>query len=110
MPSKCFRSEKIAVVFLPAAASERRPDSLRGPCGGSDGEERFSGVGDGVQRGLGNHGSHGSLSSTGPGLCQQRFSGEGHQNMKVLIHVDCISLNIPLVQMLKINSFQLFSN
>lgn len=66
-----------------AAASERRPDSLRGPRGGSDGEERFSGVGHGVQRGLGNHGGHGGLSPAGPGLCQQRLSGEGRrQNME----------------------------
>lgn len=67
------------VLGLPlAAAPERKQESLRGSRGGSDGQERLAGVGDGVQRGLGNHGGHGGVSAAGPGLCQQLFSGELH--------------------------------
>lgn len=76
----CARSPSlfltVARVLPPAAAPAWRQEPLRGPRGGSDGQERLAGVGDGVQRRLGNHGGHGGLSAAGPGLCQQLFPGE----------------------------------
>lgn len=59
----------------PAAAPERRQDSLRGPGGGSGGAERLAGVGDGVWGRLGDHGGHGGVSPAGSGLRQQLLPG-----------------------------------
>lgn len=62
--------------FLSAAAPERGPEPLRGPCGGASGEERVPRMGDGVWRELGHCGGHGGLPAAGPGVCQQRLPGE----------------------------------
>lgn len=62
-------------ILCPAAASERRPQPVRGPGGGFGGTQRHVEVGDGLQRELGHGGGHGGVSAAGPGLRQPCLPG-----------------------------------